>query len=169
MDKALATMLLTVGGFIGAMALLALVLPSITSTGNAIASDRAGVGTQSREAISVVNALSELDGTGAWQDTDGDTYFDLYVWVKNTGGVTIGKAAEVDLFVHSEGIAERIPHANDTAGYPRWTAAVEGGGGWEAGATLKITVHYQTAITAGDHVIEAATANGAGDASRFTL
>lgn len=157
------------GGFVAATTLLALVYPSITTTGNAIAADRAGVTVQSREAIAIVNAMSELDGQGTWQDTDADTYFDLYVWVKNTGAVTIPKPSAIDIFVHTAGIGERIPHANDTAGHPRFTAEVEGGGTWEDGGTLKLTVHYGSALTPGDHTIEVTTPRGARHLQRFEL
>jgi hypothetical protein len=168
-EKALTTMLLTVGGFVAAMALLALAYPSIAGMGNAIAADRAGMSTQSREAIAAVNAASELDAGGAWQDSDADTYFDLYVWAKNVGATTIARPDGIDVFVFSEGIAERIPHASDTASYPQWTATVEGGGSWGIGRTLKITVHYESALAPGDYTIEITAPSGMRAFERFAL
>ena len=85
MEKPLSMLLLTLGGFIAASILLATVFPAITQTGNSIASERTAIGTQSLQEIAVANALSELDGTGAGQDTDTDTYFDIWAWVNNTG------------------------------------------------------------------------------------
>lgn len=170
MDKSLTTLLLTVGGLIGAIAVLALVYPSIVQVGTAIAADRAGISAQSQESIAVVNALSELDAWGNWQDTDADSSFDLYVWVKNNGGATISKIDGLDVFVFHGGISERIPNAADAGGtYPQWNAEVEGGGDWLVGKTLKITIHYSSALTSGDYTIDVTTPNGAHDASRFTL
>ena len=162
MEKPLAMMLLTVGGFAAAAILLAMLFPSITRTGNAIATEREGLSAQSLEEIAVVNSYSELDGSGTWQDIDSDTYFDVWIWVKNTGAVTIDGLDDLDVFVHHSGTSQRIPHSSDAgAAYPQWHPAVEGGGTWTADSTLKITVHYSAAIGTGDYQLEVATPAGA--------
>ncbi|MDA0798904.1 MAG: hypothetical protein O2826_03580 [Chloroflexi bacterium] len=160
-------MLLTLGGFIAAAALLAMVFPSVIKTGNAIAADRASISEQSLQEIAVVNALSELDGSGIWQDTDSDTYFDVWAWVKNTGSVTIGDLTDLDVFVHGAGTSERIPHTTDTAGYPQWSASVVGGGTWVESSTLAITIHYSAAISADSYAVETVTSEGAGSLRFF--
>jgi hypothetical protein len=102
----------------------------------------------------VVNAYSELDETGSWQDVDSDTYFDAQGWVKNPGGLTIGDIDEMDVFLGNAGTSERIPYSTDAgATYPRWTYAVEQGGDWVVGATLLITVHYTSALATGEKVV----------------
>ena len=155
-------MLLTVGGFIAAMVLLATVFPAVTRTGNAIASERSAIGVQSLQDIGIVNALSELDGGGVWQDTDTDTYFDVWVWLKNSGSVTIYDLSELDVFVHTVGTSTRVPHTGDAGGgYPQWSAVVEGGGEWVESSTLKITIHYSAAVTAGTFTLETLTPEGA--------
>jgi archaellum component FlaG (FlaF/FlaG flagellin family) len=112
-------MLLTVGSIAVAAMLVAVVFPAIARTGNAIASDRAGIALQANDGIAVVNAYSELDGSAVWQDTDSDTYFDVWIWVKNTGGVTIHDLDDLDVFVHGRGDSERIPHTSAAgAAYP---------------------------------------------------
>lgn len=166
MEKPLSMMLLTVGGFIAAAILLATVFPSVVGTGNAIAADRASTSMQSLQDISVVNTLAELDSSGAWEDTDSDTYFDIWVWVKNTGSTTIEDISNLDVFIHGAGTSERIPHADDTAGYPRWSASVIGNGTWIESSTLAINIHYSSAITAGRFQVEAVTSQGA-DSLRF--
>lgn len=108
-----------------------------------------------------------MDGSGIWQDTDSDTYFDVWVWVKNTGSVTIGDLTDLDVFVHGSGTSERIPHTTDTAGYPRWSASVVGGGTWVESSTLAVTVHYSAAISAGSYAVETVTSEGAGSLRFF--
>lgn len=168
MEKPLTLMLLTLGGFIIGATILAMLFPSITRTGNAIAADRAGFTAQTQEEITVVNAYSELDGTGAWQDTDADTFFDVWIWVKNTGGATVRDIKEMDVFVHASGTAERITYSTDSgAPKPIWSAVVEGSSDWTVGATVKVNVHYAAALSAGDHTLEVVTANGAQALSTF--
>ena len=162
MEKPLALILLTLGGFIIGATVLAMLFPSIARTGNAIAADRAGFTAQTREDIAIVNAYSELDGTAAWQDTDADTFFDAWMWVKNTGGATIRDIKEMDVFVHASGTADRIPYnADPAATKPNWQVAVEGSNDWTVGATVKVNVHYAAALSAGDHTLEVVTPNGA--------
>ena len=103
LEKPLSMLLLTLGGFITASVLLAMLFPSITRTGNAIAKDRDGFVQQTSEHITLINGFSELDATATWQDTDSDTYFDVWMWVKNTGSKTITPFDDVDVFVHSSG------------------------------------------------------------------
>jgi archaellum component FlaG (FlaF/FlaG flagellin family) len=167
MEKPVAVLLLTLGGFVAAAILLATVFPSVISTGNAIAADRASISEQSLQEIAVVNSLSELDGTGTWQDTDSDTYFDVWMWVKNTGSVTIGDVTDIDIFVHGAGTSTRIPHSDDTASYPQWSASVVGGDTWLEGSTLAITIHYSSAVSAGTYGMEALTSQGAGSLRFF--
>jgi hypothetical protein len=169
MEKPLAMMLLTVGGFIAAATLLTTVSPSVIKTGNAIAADRASISEQSLQEVVVVNAMSELDGTGSWQDTDLDTYFDIWAWVKNTGSVTISDLADTDVFLHGGGTSTRIPHATDTAGYPQWTASVVGGGTWVEASVVAITVHYSAAVSPGAYAVEFVTSQGAGSVRFFEL
>ncbi len=161
-------LLLTLGGFITASVLLAMLFPSITRTGNAIAKDRDGFVQQTSEHITLVNGFSELDATATWQDTDSDTYFDVWMWVKNTGSKTITPFDDLDVFVHSSGTSQRIPHENDAGvSYPRWAGDVEGAAVWLEDATLKITVHYSAGQAAGDYTLEVVTPLGARTIERF--
>jgi len=162
--------LLMLGGLIAATLLVAIVYPSIGKTGNAIASERAGASIESLQQIRVVNAFSELDGTGSWQDVDSDTYFDAQGWVKNTGSLTIGDIDEMDVFLGDAGTSERIPNSIDAgATYPQWTYTVEQGGEWVVGATLRITVHYTSALTAGEHVLRVVTSDGTEASGTFAF
>lgn len=170
LEKPLSMLLLTLGGFITAAVLLATLTPTVTRTGNAIVADREGFVDQTSEDITLVNAFSELDSAATWQDTDSDTYFDIWMWTKNTGTRTIPKFDNLDVFVHSSGTSERIPHADDAGvSYPQWTAAVEGETTWLEDATLKITVHYSGAQAAGDYTLEVVTPVGAKTVQRFTF
>lgn len=162
--------LLTLGGFIASSILLATLFPSIARMNDAIASDRAGLVTQTREEVTLVNAFSELDAAATWQDTELDTLFDVWMWVKNTGAKTIEDLDDLDVFVHAGGTSARIPHEDDAGGsFPQWASTVEGGGDWWQDATLKITVHYSGALAAGDYTLEVVTPAGARTIERFTF
>ena len=114
--------------------------------------------------------FSELDAAAAWQDTEPDTFFDVWMWVKNTGAKTIKNLDDLDVFVHTGGTSARIPHEDDAGGsFPRWATTVEGGGDWREDATLKITVHYSGALAAGDYTLEVVTPAGARTIERFTF
>ena len=170
MEKPLTMALLTVAGFAAGMAVLAAVFPGVLRLGNAIAADRSSQTSQSSLHTRIPNAFSELDGSAVWQDTDSDTYFDAWLWVKNTGETTITDIAELDLFVHQGGVSQRIPHSTDAgATYPQWTGAVEGGGSWLAGSTLKINVHYSAAISPGDYVLRVVTPYSGDATGTFTF
>ena len=156
------------GRMASAAILIAIVFPAIARTGNAIAADRTGVSEQSSEEIRLVNALSELDASGSWLDTDSDSLFDVWVWVKNTGAETVRSVNEMDVFVHGGGTSARIPHSSVAGGSnPQWAHAVEGGGTWLVDITLKITIHYATAVAADDYAIEVATPRGANATGTF--
>ena len=82
MEKPLAFIILTIGGFAAAGFLLALLAPSIARTGLAVAADRTSSEVRFAQDASIVNAYSELDRSGVWQDTEPDSLFDVWVWGK---------------------------------------------------------------------------------------
>ena len=164
--------LLTLGGFIASSILLATLFPSIVRMNDAIASDRAGLVTQTREEITLVNAFSELDAAAAWQDTESDTLFDVWMWVKNTGAVRIIALQRIDVFFGPETAFDRIPYGGAGCTAPCWEYELENDTEWNSTATLHITIYLEAGnpLAAGNtYYIKVVTPNGIEDSKFFTL
>ena len=72
-----------------------------------------------------------------------------------------GSLNEFDVFVGTRGSSERIPYTADAgATYPQWSYVIEGGTIWKPETTLRITVHYETAVTSGTHIVQVVTPTG---------
>lgn len=120
--------------------------------------------------ISVIYGASELDETGAWQDTDGDTKFDVWVWVKNVGSARIAPPEQSDVFFGKTGSVERIPHVDDAGGsFPNWDYTLENGTEWASRVTLKITIHYNAALASDTYLVKVVTPSGAYDELVFSF
>ena len=161
MDKALSTAMLTIGGLIASAVLLGTLLPAVSRSANTM--ERLGEdlrdGLQSD--VRITNIYSELDATETWQDIDSDTYFDLWVWARNTGTKTVRDIDKFGIFVGTQGSSERIPYTADAGvSYPQWSYTIEGGALWEPETTLRITVHYEAAVTPGTHIVQVVTPAG---------
>ncbi len=146
------------------------VFPAITRSSNSIVRIAQKVDERIQTQVSVIYAASELDENGVWQDTDSDTYFDVWVWVKNVGAARILGVDQTDVFFGTEGNFVRVPHANDAGGtYPQWTHAIENGTEWNNTATAKITIHYSTALASDTYTVKIVTPSGAYDSHFFSF
>ena len=120
--------------------------------------------------ISIVYAAAELDANGTWQDTDGDGYFDIMVWVKNVGSQRIVGIDQMDVFLGKTGSYERIPYVDDAGGtYPNWSYSLENGTQWTSTVTLKITIHYSAALASDTYLVKVTTPSGAYDEHYFSF
>lgn len=150
MDKTITTALLIVVSMVMALMLFNVAYPAVIEGGDAIAgmADRAGERMKSQ--IVIIHAAGELDSSGWWQDTNGNGDFDVFLWVKNVGTTRIIGLESMDVFFGPEGNFARIPHQSAAGGsYPYWTGQIETGTDWNPTATLKISVHYQLALSPG--------------------
>ena len=166
MERVLSLGLLTLGGIVAAVIFISNVLPAVARS--SAAQERAAA--QSRDMwkgeLRLTHALSELDSAGVWRDLDADTYFGVWLWAKNVGAATIRDLEEMDVFIGKAGAFARIPHESDAgAAYPRWVAAVEGGGTWRPDKTLKITVRYVVPLTPATYTLRIVIPTGAGAAA----
>ncbi|MBX3084188.1 MAG: hypothetical protein KF716_21315 [Anaerolineae bacterium] len=169
MDKAITTALLIVISMVMAISLFNVAYPAITQGGNAIANMANRSSDRLRSEIRVIHATSELDSTGHWTDTNGNGLFDVFIWVKNIGSLTVDAIADVDLFFGPEGNFARIRNQVDGSGFPYWTSQIENATSWTPTATLRITVHYPAPVASGRYYVNVTLPNGVADTTLLSL
>ena len=146
------------------------VFPAITRSSNSIVRIAERVDDRIQTQVSIVYAAAELDENGIWQDTDSDTYFDVWIWVKNVGSSRILGVDQTDVFFGTEGDFERVPHSTDAgASYPQWTYVIENGSEWNNTATVKLTLHYSTTLASDTYTLKVVTPSGAYDSHFFSF
>jgi archaellum component FlaG (FlaF/FlaG flagellin family) len=154
--------LLVIASVIGAALLINAVYPSIVRSSNAISRISQQVDQRIESQISIPYGAAELDKFGVWVDSDGDTRFDVWVWVKNVGSARILGIDQTDVFFGTEGNFRRIPYVDDAAGtFPSWSYVIENGTEWGSTVTVKLTIHYAAALTTGIYIVKVVVPSGA--------
>src|SRR4030065_1620981 len=138
MDKVLSTILLVVAAVICVTLLINAVYPAITSSSGALSSVSARMNERIKSQIDIIHATGELDGNGAWQDTNSDGDFDIFLWVKNVGTEPVVDIRSCDVFLANTSMVWAwIPHVDYAGGaYPRWNYEIENGTEWGISVTL---------------------------------
>ena len=76
----------------------------------------------------------------------------------------------MDVFLGKTGAITRIPHVNDAAGaYPSWTFTLENGPEWTNTVTMKIAIHYTSALATGTYLVKVVTPSSAYDEHEFSF
>jgi hypothetical protein len=158
MDKAFTTALLIVIGMMMAMMLFNAAYPAVLQGGDAIVGMAHRASDQMDTDLRVVHVAGEIDANGMWQNTNANSEFEIFAWVKNIGSSRIVDLNNLDVFFGPEGNFSRIPYGGTS--YPYWTWTVENGGDWTPGSTLRITVHYQMVIPQGRYFLKVGTNQG---------
>ena len=161
MDKAITTALLIVISMVMALMLFNIAYPAIIQGGDAIASMANQADEQMRSQIAVIHAAAELDSAGSWQDTNSSGDFEVFIWVKNLGASSIKAIERMDIFFGPEGNFTRIPYMTDAGGStPYWSWQLENDDNWIPTATLRIAIHYGTALASGRYFVRVTTPTG---------
>ena len=116
MDKVLSTVLLIVAAVVTVVLVINSVFPAIGMSSSALTSASAKAADMVKSRVDIIHATGELDSSGIWQDTNADGYFNIFIWVKNTGTVTIDDMKSGDVFMGSTGSWGRIPHTDFASG-----------------------------------------------------
>ena len=138
-------MLLTIAGVISAIAIMNAILPAVSRSTNAVTTASNTVDERIKTDISVIHAVGELTATSSpsWVDTNSNSRFDFFIWVKNVGDRTVDLISETDVFFGPSDNFSRISYVDDAGGsYPRWSYILENDTEWLTSATLKITIIY---------------------------
>lgn len=164
MDKTITTVLLIVIGMMMAVTLFNVAYPAVLSSSDAMSNMASRADDRLRTQAVIIQAAGELDSSGNWQDTNNNGYFDVFVWVKNVGSLTIVPVDNVDVFFGPEGNFVRIPAEKfANGGFPDWTYDFENAKEWTPSATLQISIHFDTPLSGGRYFLKVVLPNGDGD------
>jgi archaellum component FlaG (FlaF/FlaG flagellin family) len=170
MDKTITTALMIIISMVMALALYNAAYPAIVNGGDSINSMASRASDEMKSQIKLIHAAGELDGSGNWQDANGDGDFDAFIWVKNVGSTTLTAIESGDVFFGPEGNFVRIPYQGSAGGAsPYWSWQLENGSAWTTTATIKITIHYRLPLTAGRYFAKVTLANGTADETFLEL
>lgn len=161
MDKTITTALLIVIGMVMAVTLFNVAFPAVQSSSDAMANMASRADDRLRTQAVIIQASGELDSDGWWQDSNNNGYFDVFVWVKNVGSVTIDPLSSVDVFFGPEGDFVRIPSDAIAKGsFPNWSSDFENATQWTPSATLLITIHYESPLSSGRYYVKVSLPDG---------
>ncbi len=158
MDKAITTTLLIIAGVVCMIFVFNSVYPMVNRSSAAMVSMADKVDDRMKSRVSIVHAANSAD-----RQT-------VYLWIKNVGTSRIVAMEEADVFFGQEYDFERIPHVGDAGGsYPRWSYTIENDTEWRSGATLKITITYDSDPGAGTYYAKLVIPNGMSDEYFFSM
>jgi archaellum component FlaG (FlaF/FlaG flagellin family) len=124
-----------------------------------------------RSQIEIIHATGELDEDGNWQDTNSNSYFDVFVWVKNIGTEAVADVGRCDIFINGDQtVWAWIPHVDYAEGaFPQWDYVIENGSQWSTATTLKIEVSYEITLSSGEYRLKVLIPNGVSDDYYFSM
>lgn len=170
MDKAITTTFMIIASIVTTVMVFNAVFPAVLRSRDALVTMRGRVDERIKSQIAIIHAAGELDQDAVWQDSNNDSNFDLFLWVKNVGAVRVPAVASVDLFFGPEGNFVRIPNQSEAAGnYPYWEWQVENDTVWNPTATIKITINYSTVLPSQRYFLKVVLPNGVADTYYFSL
>lgn len=144
--------------------------PAIVRSSNSIVNISGQMEERIESQISVVYGTGELDSSQVWQDTDSDGKFDVSIWVKNVGAGRILGLEKMDVFFGNAGSFARIPYVDDAGGsYPQWSYTITNGTEWAPTVTIKVAIHYNSALTSDTYTVKVITPAGAYDEKTFSF
>lgn len=158
MEKAIATVILTVAGITAIMAVVNAFMPAIARTSGALVASADSVDSRISTQIEIIHAAG-IDG--------GDT---VDTWTKNVGGAAIAPLDRVDVFFGTADSFLRIPYGGPSCVAPCWSYTIENDTIWNPTATLRVTVTLDYTLAAGNtYYIKVVAPNGINDARFFTV
>ena len=158
MDKAITTALLIVAGVSSMIFIFNSVYPMLNRSSQAMVSMADTIDDRMKSRINIVHAANTADR------------LTVYLWVKNVGSSRIVSIEESDVFFGQEDDFARVPYVDDAGGsYPRWAYNIENDTEWVTGATLKITITYDSDPGAGTYFAKVVIPNGISDEYYFSM
>jgi archaeal flagellar protein FlaG len=144
-DKAIITVLLIIAGVVCVSFMFNAIYPAINRGSDAVVSMTSVVDDRIKTQVDVIHTVSEYDpnnGPSFWNDTNSNSTFDIFAWVKNVGTSRILGVEQSDIFFGTAGDFERIPHEDYAAGVkPYWQDSLEDSTTeWGPGKTMKVTI-----------------------------
>jgi len=157
-DKAITTALLIIAGVICIMFVFNSVYPAVNRSSAAMVSMAEKMDERMKSRINIVHAANSADRKT------------IYLWVKNVGTLRIVNIDETDVFFGPSDNFSRIPYVDDAGGsYPQWSYTLENDTEWLTGATLKITITYDSDPGAGTYFAKVVIPIGISDEYFFSM
>lgn len=171
MDKVLTTILLIIASVVCVVMVLNAVYPATNISSSALSSVSASLSDRIRSQATIIHVAGELDSSGAWQDTNSDGDFDIFIWVKNVGTTTIINVENSDIFIGSQGEWDSVPHEDYAGGsLPSWDYTIENGADeWGQTGTIQIEVSYSSPQQSGEYRTKIIVPNGVSDDYYFSM
>ncbi len=158
MEKTITTALLILAGVVSIVFVFNSVYPMVNRSTQAMVSMSETIDDRMKTSVSIVHAANTSDRRT------------IYIWVKNVGSSRISAIEESDLFFGLETSFYRIPNVLYAEGAsPSWDYELESGTDWLPGNTVKITITYTVAPSAGTYYIKLVTRNGISDEYFFSM
>ena len=158
MEKAIATVIITVASIAAIMTVLNALMPAVSRTNSAIVASADSVDSRISTSLDIVHA------TGA----NGSPTVEA--WAKNVGGVAIAPIERVDVFFGPPDNFVRIPYGTGGCAAPCWSYTIENDTAWSPTATLHITVTNGSNLGVGNtYYLKVVAPNGIADARFFTV
>jgi hypothetical protein len=154
-DKAIATVLLIIGGVIVSLAIFNGIYPAIQRSGSSITSATTKVSERIESRIEIIQVAE--NGTS-----------DIQIWVKNVGTSIIHDITQCDIFFGPVDDFYRVDYGGPAT--PYWDYQLEGGySKWTQTVTCNITVHLASPPSAGTYMIKVVIPNGIYDSTTFSV
>src|SRR5262245_43202706 len=131
MEKAIATIMLTVAGIAAIVAVVNSLMPAIYRTNSSIVASADGVDGRISTRVEIIHA------TG----TSGSPLVEA--WAKNVGAIAIAPVDRTDVFFGPQDNFIRLPYGTSGCVAPCWSFALENDTAWNPTATIKITVNAE--------------------------
>ncbi len=158
MEKAIATVILTVAGITAIVAVLNALMPAISRTSGSLVASADSVDSRISTQIEIIHAV----GTDASPTVD--------TWTKNVGAVAIAPISRVDVFFGTASSFLRVPYGGPSCIAPCWDYTIENDTVWNPTATLKVTLTLDYNLVAGTtYFFKIVAPNGINEARFFTV
>ena len=158
MEKAIATVLLTVASIVAIVTVINALMPAISRTNSSIVATSDQVNSQISTDLEIIHVAGE-DGSA-----------DVEAWAKNTGADRIAPMSRVDIFFGPANAFVRVPYCDPGCVAPCWSYTVENDSDWNPTATVRIDLTSDTNLVQGEtYYIKIVAPNGVTDARFFTI
>lgn len=158
MEKAIATVMLTVAGIAAIIAVLNALMPAISRSTGSIVASADSVDSRIATQIEIIHA-SGADGSAT-----------VEAWLKNVGGVKVSPLDRIDVFFGPAEAFLRVDYGASGCTAPCWSYTLENDTEWQPTATLRLTLNLTDNLASGTtYFIKVVAPNGVSDARFFTV
>jgi len=158
MEKAIATVIITVASIAAIMTVLNALMPAISRSNSAIVASADSVDSRISTSLDIIHATGS-NGSPT-----------VEAWAKNVGGIAISPIERVDVFFGPPDNFVRIPYGAGGCAAPCWSYAIENDTAWGPTSTLHITLANSGSLTTGNtYYLKVVAPNGISDARFFTV